>query len=137
MARPLPADPGSAQIGNPAGTEAWEQRQSSPQGLAALGFRLRVTSASQASLGTAGINQEKPREGHGDNHEVPMVDTRHLNVPLKTRGFWHLNEPLFHWEWWEERPLQQKMLTSVMHGHWHDPGVQEPGGCSQKDAKCH
>lgn len=108
LAGPLPADPGSAQIGNPAGTEAWEQRLSSPQGLAALGFGLRVTSASQASLGKAGMSWEKPREGHGDHHEGPMVDTHHLNVPFTTRGFWHLNEPLSHWEWWEERASQQE-----------------------------
>lgn len=85
------------------------------------------------------MSQEKPREGHGDNHEVPMVDTHHLNVPPKftTRGFRHLNELLSRWEWWEERASHRKMLSSVMYGHWHDSGVKEPGGCSQKGAKCH
>lgn len=107
LAGPLPADPGSAQIGNPAGTEAWEQQPSSPQGLAALGFRLRVTAASQASLGKAGMSQEKPREGHGEDDDVPRVDTHHGNVSFTTGGFRHSNEPLSHWEWWEERASQQ------------------------------
>lgn len=31
----------------------------------------------------------------------------------------------------------RETLVSVMHGHWHGSGVQEPGGCSQKGAKCH
>lgn len=104
LARPLPADPGSAQIGNPAGTEAWEQRPSSPQGLAALGFCLR---GHISRPGFSGKNWDEPGERHGDNREVPMTDTHHLNVPF-TRGFWHLNKPLFYWEWWEEMGSQQE-----------------------------
>lgn len=55
---PLPADPGSAQIGNPAGAEAWEPRPSFSRGWEALGFWLQVASA--ARLLRAGLSWEEP-----------------------------------------------------------------------------